>query len=93
MDQEAHVLPLVSTSQCVMRAAPMSPSSATAARDTAGVWTEMDRRYLGPALNPAVHQCVRKPRDFDTGGPKNPASPNVPLRHVSSVGKSLLTAG
>ncbi|TNM99902.1 hypothetical protein fugu_012935 [Takifugu bimaculatus] len=58
MGRRARVLPLVSTSPCVTRAAPMSPCSATAAPDTAGAWTETDRRSLGPARSPAADPCV-----------------------------------
>lgn len=53
-------LPSDSTYLHVTRTAPTSRCSATAARDTAGAWTETDRRSLGLALDPAADQCVSK---------------------------------
>lgn len=53
-------LPSVSTSLRVTSMVPTNRCSATAAQATAGVWTKLDRRSLGPALGPAVDQRVSK---------------------------------
>lgn len=46
------------TSPHVTRTAPMSPCSATAARDSAGVWTATGRRSPGLAPGLAADRCV-----------------------------------
>lgn len=59
-------LPLDSTSLHVMRMVPMNPCSATAVQDTAGVWTETDRRSQELALALTADQCVSKSQMFIT---------------------------
>lgn len=60
MAHEAPGLPSDSTSLPATSMVPTNRCSATAAQDTAGVWTKMDRRSPGPKPVPAADQCVSK---------------------------------
>lgn len=51
-------LPLASTSPHVTRTVNINPCSVTAARDSAGAWTETDRRSPGLAPDLGAHRCV-----------------------------------